>query len=130
MRLWPAPRGGSRSGKFRWHAHERQPPGRHEFAARLGSRSDGPRAAGDPLVLGRGCTRQRPVQRRCAAHGGDDYATVNFEFPVKAGVRTDPLIESWGAFKADSLSLEDVARNRAAASKLVDKTGFDAGPQG
>ena len=58
------------------------------------------------------------------------YATVNFEFPVKAGIRTDPLIESWGAFKADTLSLEDVARNRAAASKLVDKTGFDAGPQG
>ena len=58
------------------------------------------------------------------------YATVNFEFPVKAGIRTDPLVESWGAFKADSLSLEDVARNRAAASKLVDKTGFDAGPQG
>ena len=58
------------------------------------------------------------------------YATVNFEFPVKAGIKTDPFIESWGAFKADTLSLEDIARNRGAASKLVDKTGFDAGPQG
>ena len=58
------------------------------------------------------------------------YATVNFEFPVKAGVRTHPLVESWGAFKADTLPLEDIARNRGAASKLVDKTGFDAGPQG
>ena len=56
------------------------------------------------------------------------YATVNFEYPVKAGVRTDPLVESWGAFRADELPLEDIARHRKAASKLVDKTGFDGGP--
>ena len=56
------------------------------------------------------------------------YATVNFEYPVKAGVKTDPLVESWGAFKADALSIEEIARHRKAASKLVDKTGFDGGP--
>ena len=55
------------------------------------------------------------------------YATVNFEYPVKAGIKTHPLVESWGAFKADGLSLEDIARHRKAASKLVDKVGFDAG---
>ena len=58
------------------------------------------------------------------------YATVNFEYPVKAGVKTDPLVESWGAFKADALSIEEIARHRKAASKLVDKTGFDGGPAG
>ena len=57
------------------------------------------------------------------------YATVNFEFPVKAGVETHELVESWGSFKADSLSLEDIASHRTAATKLVDKVGFDAGPQ-
>ena len=57
------------------------------------------------------------------------YATVNFEEPVKAGIAFDPYIESWGTYKADSLPLEDLARNREAAAKLVDKTGFDAGPQ-
>jgi len=56
------------------------------------------------------------------------YATVNFEFPVKAGIETHPLVESWGAFKSDTLSLEDIASHRTAATKLVDKTGFDAGP--
>ena len=56
------------------------------------------------------------------------YATVNFEYPVKAGVKTHPLVESWGAFKADDLPLEEIARHRKAASKLVDKTGFDGGP--
>ena len=57
------------------------------------------------------------------------YATVNFEEPVKAGIKFDPYIESWGTYKADSLPLESLARNREAASKLVDKVEFDAGPQ-
>ena len=58
------------------------------------------------------------------------YATVNFEFPVKAGIKTDPLVESWGPFKSDTLSLQEIANHRAAATKLVDKTSFDAGPGG
>ena len=57
------------------------------------------------------------------------YATVNFESPVKAGIKTHPLVESWGSFKADTLSLEDIARNREAATKLVDKVGFNAGAE-
>ena len=56
------------------------------------------------------------------------YSTVNFEFPVKGGVKTHELVESWGSFKADTLSLEDIASHRTAATKLVDKVGFDAGP--
>ena len=56
------------------------------------------------------------------------YATVNFEFPVKAGIKTDPLVESWGSFKSDTLSLQEIANHRATATKLVDKTAFDAGP--
>ena len=58
------------------------------------------------------------------------YATVNFEFPVKAGIGTHPIVESWGSFKADTLSLEEIAQNRTAATKLVDKVGFNAGPGG
>ena len=56
------------------------------------------------------------------------YATVNFEFPVKDGIKTHELVESWGSFKADDLSLEEIASHRTTATKLVDKTGFDAGP--
>ena len=58
------------------------------------------------------------------------YATINFEYPVKADIKTHPLVESWGAMKSDNLPLEDIARNRKAATKLVDKTGFNAGPGG
>ena len=56
------------------------------------------------------------------------YATVNFEFPVKEGIKTHELVESWGSFKSDSLSLEEIASHRTTATKLVDKVGFDAGP--
>ena len=55
------------------------------------------------------------------------YASMNFEYPVKAGVKTHPLVESWGSFKMDTLDLEEIARYRKAASKLVDKVQFDFG---
>jgi iron(III) transport system substrate-binding protein len=56
------------------------------------------------------------------------YASVNHEYPVKPGVPSSPLVQSWGTFKRDSLKLEDVARARKQASHLVDKVNFDAGP--
>ncbi len=57
------------------------------------------------------------------------YGTVNFEYPVKAGIKTHSLVESWGRFKADPLPLADIARHREAATRLVDKTRFDRGPK-
>lgn len=56
------------------------------------------------------------------------YASVNHEYPLRAGVPRSPLVESWGTFKPDGLKLEDVARLRRHASELVDKVNFDAGP--
>ena len=56
------------------------------------------------------------------------YARENFEYPVKAGVPLHPLIAEWGDFRADTVSLEAIARLRSKASKLVDKVGFDQGP--
>ncbi len=53
------------------------------------------------------------------------YATANFEEPVREGIETDELIESLGSFKADRISLQEVAKQRAAAARLVDRVGFD-----
>ena len=58
------------------------------------------------------------------------YAELNFEFPVKPGAALHPLVASWGPFKADSAGLLGVAKHRAAASRLVDETGFDGAPGG
>jgi iron(III) transport system substrate-binding protein len=56
------------------------------------------------------------------------YAEQNFEYPVKPDVAVDPLVASWGPFKADTIDLSEVAKHRAAASKLVDRVGYDQGP--
>jgi iron(III) transport system substrate-binding protein len=53
------------------------------------------------------------------------YAEIDFEYPVKAGAKIHPLVASFGALKVDSLPLTEIARLRGAASKLVDKVGFD-----
>ena len=56
------------------------------------------------------------------------YAQVNFEYPLKPGVPPSDIVASWGELKADTLPLGEVAKNRAAASALVDEVNFDAGP--
>lgn len=53
------------------------------------------------------------------------YAETNLEYPVKPGVALHPLVASWGSFKADTLNLVEVARNREAAARLVDEVGFN-----
>ena len=53
------------------------------------------------------------------------YAEADYEYPVKAGVAAHPIIAALGSLKVDALSLIDIARHRATASKLVDKVGFD-----
>ncbi|MBC2858110.1 MULTISPECIES: Fe(3+) ABC transporter substrate-binding protein [Stappia] len=57
------------------------------------------------------------------------YAEANNEYPVKPGVEISELVASWGEFKPDTLSLDEIAKNRKTASELVDKVGFNDGPQ-
>ncbi len=56
------------------------------------------------------------------------YASVNHEYPVNATVEPSATVKSWGKLKADSLPLAEISKNRKAASELVDKVNFDAGP--
>ena len=53
------------------------------------------------------------------------YAEVNYEYPVKEGVKRSELVASWGDFKADTVSLDDIAANHSAAIKLLDEVKFD-----
>jgi len=55
------------------------------------------------------------------------YARQNFEYPVLTSVKPDEVTASLGEFKADAVNLEDIARHRVSASKLVDTVGFDQG---
>ncbi|MCA8301110.1 Fe(3+) ABC transporter substrate-binding protein [Burkholderia seminalis] len=53
------------------------------------------------------------------------YAQANYEYPVRANVKLDPVIAGFGALKVDPLPLADIAKHRKQASQLVDKVGFD-----
>ncbi len=53
------------------------------------------------------------------------YASVDYEYPIKAGARIDPIIASFGALTPDTLPLTEIARHRRAASLLAERIGFD-----
>ncbi|MFT5161690.1 MAG: iron(III) transport system substrate-binding protein [Alteromonadaceae bacterium] len=53
------------------------------------------------------------------------YASLNMEYPVKVGVKLDPLVASWGEFKEDSVAIAEVAGFRKQALALLDETRFD-----
>jgi iron(III) transport system substrate-binding protein len=53
------------------------------------------------------------------------YAEVNYEYPVKPGVERSELVDSWGDFQADDLSLDKVAQYHSAAIRLLDEVKFD-----
>lgn len=56
------------------------------------------------------------------------YGDVNFEYPVKPGLKVNEIVASWGELKADPLPLSEIAADRKQASEIVDKVGFDDGP--
>lgn len=53
------------------------------------------------------------------------YAEVNYEYPVKPGVEWAENVKSWGTFKADELSLAEIARLSPDAIKMVDEIGYN-----
>lgn len=53
------------------------------------------------------------------------YAKANYEYPVRAGAVIDPIIADLGELGPDNLALVEIAKNRKAASQLVDEVGFD-----
>ncbi|PSH62283.1 iron ABC transporter substrate-binding protein [Phyllobacterium brassicacearum] len=53
------------------------------------------------------------------------YAKANYEYPVKPGAPTDPIIAVFGELKVDPTPLTEIVKHRKLASELVDKVGFD-----
>lgn len=52
------------------------------------------------------------------------FARGNFEYPIVAGVATDPTIAAFGTFKEDPLDAAVFGRNNEAALKLMDRAGW------
>lgn len=53
------------------------------------------------------------------------YANINNEYPVRSGVESSELLQSWGEFKSDELPLQEIAKFRKRALEIVYETGFD-----
>jgi iron(III) transport system substrate-binding protein len=53
------------------------------------------------------------------------FADVNYEYPVLADAKLNPLVASFGKLQTDSTPITAIAKARAKASELVDKVGFD-----
>ena len=53
------------------------------------------------------------------------YAADNFEYPIAPGTQADPLVQSWGSFKADTTNLTTIAKLRAEALRLTEIADFD-----
>ena len=51
-------------------------------------------------------------------------ASSNLEFPVVAGVASDPVAEAWGAFNQDPINLKVAGQRQAEAVRLMDRAGW------
>jgi len=52
------------------------------------------------------------------------YADVNSEFPIRDNIATNPILESWGDFKAEDINLGILGINNAKAVRVMDKAGW------
>lgn len=52
------------------------------------------------------------------------YAEVNYEYPVRAGVELSETLQNWGPPKMDTLNLNKLGENNAAAVRLMDRAGW------
>ncbi|WP_417422314.1 Fe(3+) ABC transporter substrate-binding protein [Halomonas sp.] len=51
-------------------------------------------------------------------------AERNYEFPVVAGIKKDPVLESWGDFKKDELNINVLGENNPEAIRIFDRVGW------
>lgn len=57
-------------------------------------------------------------------HAQTLYAAANKEFPVKETVKAEPVLASWGPFKADTTVLSVWATSSKDATRVADKAGW------
>ena len=53
-----------------------------------------------------------------------EFAALNQEFPVNPAVSPSEEVAAWGAFKADTIDVENAGRLQPEAIKLMDRAGY------
>jgi iron(III) transport system substrate-binding protein len=67
---------------------------------------------------------QRFLEFLASREAQEALAKGNNEYPVVAGVPLDPVVASFGTFKADPLNASVFGRNNALALKITDRAGW------
>lgn len=83
-------------------------------------------------VSGAGVTRWAPrpeaavalLEWLSAPAAQEMFAAVNLEFPANPGVALDPLVASWGEFRASEMPVARAGELQTAAVKLMDRAGY------
>ncbi len=52
------------------------------------------------------------------------FAQGNYEYPVLDGVKSSPLVASWGTLRPDNISMNALGKNNKAAIMIFDKAGW------
>ena len=52
------------------------------------------------------------------------YANTNYEYPVNPKSGFDAAVAAWGTFKADEISIDEIADNSPQAQMIIDRTGW------
>jgi iron(III) transport system substrate-binding protein len=52
------------------------------------------------------------------------FAAVNMEYPANPAAAIDPLVASWGKFKASPVNVSAAGRLQPAAVRLMDRAGY------
>lgn len=52
------------------------------------------------------------------------FAGLNMEYPANPAVAPDPLVASWGEFKADTINVAEAGRLQVRAVMLMDRAGY------
>lgn len=72
---------------------------------------------------------QKLVDFLASGEAQEIYAEQVFEYPVMPGKEPADIVKAFGTIKPATLPLADIAANRKKASELVDKVGYNEGPE-
>ncbi len=53
-----------------------------------------------------------------------EFAAINFEYPIRGDVALDPIVASWGEFKAEQVDVRVAGSRQAEAVKLMNRAGW------
>ena len=71
---------------------------------------------------------RRLMEFLASGEGQKIYAERNFEYPIDPSVKPAALVASWGTYERDAMTLAEIARNRPAALRMMNRANFNQGP--